>query len=49
MGPKAIAKAFEMKEATVPKRGIGYVAASGSCIRNYGEKEIVEYTDDKKM
>ncbi len=28
-GPKEIAKAFEMKEAETPKRGIVYAAASG--------------------
>ena len=38
VGPKEIAKAFEMKETEMSKRGIGYVAANGSSIKNYGEK-----------
>ena len=46
VGPKEIAKAFEMKETEMSKRGIGYVAANGSSIKNYGEKKIVGYTDD---
>ena len=46
MGPKEIASAFETKETEMSKRGIGYVAANGSSIKNYGEKKIVGYTDD---
>ena len=46
VGPKEIARAFEMKETEMSKRGIGYVAANGSSIKNYGEKKIVGYTDD---
>ncbi len=46
VGPKEIATAFEIKEAEMSKRGIGYAAANGSSIKNYGEEEIVNYTDD---
>ena len=46
VGPKEIAKAFEMKETEMSKRGVGSVAASGISIENYGEKKIVGYTDD---
>ncbi len=46
VGPKEIARAFEMKETEMSRRGIGYVAANGSSIKNYGEKKIVGYTDD---
>ncbi len=46
VGPKEIAKALEIKETEMSKRGTGYVAARGSSIDNYGEKEIVGYTDD---
>ena len=46
VGPKEIARAFEMKETEMSKRGIGYVAANGSSVENYGEKKIVGYTDD---
>ncbi len=41
VGPKEIAKAFEMKETEMSKRGRGHVAANGSSIDNYGEKKIV--------
>ncbi len=40
-GPTEIARAFEMKEAAMSKRGLGDVAANGSGIKNYGEKKIV--------
>jgi hypothetical protein len=46
VGPKEIARAFEMKETLMSKRGIGFIAANGSNIKNYGEKKIVGYTDD---
>ncbi len=45
MGPKEIAKAFEMKDAIVSGGGIGFAAASSSGINNYGEKSIVGHTD----
>ncbi len=41
VGPKEIARAFEMKETAMSKRGVGFVAANGSGIKNYGEKKIV--------
>ncbi len=43
--PKEIAKAFEVKETEMSKRGVGYVVADGSSDKNYGEKNIVGYTD----
>ena len=46
VGPKGIARAFDMKETVMSKKGIGYVAANGSSIKNYGEKRIAGYTDD---
>ncbi len=30
----------------MPRRRIGYVAADGGNVKNYGEKKIVGYTDD---
>ena len=45
-GPKEIAGAFKMRETEMSKRGIGFVAANGSGIKNYGEKKIAGYTDD---
>ncbi len=41
VGPKEIAKAFEMRETEMSKTCIGYVAANGSSIKNYGEKKIL--------
>ncbi len=41
VGPKEKAKALDVKETEMSKRGSGYVAASGSSIKNYGEKKIV--------
>ena len=46
VGPKEIAGAFDMKETVMSKKGIGFVAANGSSIKNYGEKRIAGYTDD---
>ncbi len=46
LGPQALATAFEMKEAVMSRKGVGYVAANGCNIKNYGEKEIWGYTDD---
>ena len=45
MGPKEIAKAFEVKEPIVSRRCIGFASANGCGIKNYGEKEIIGYTD----
>ena len=45
VGPKDVAKAFEMKETAMSKKGIGYIAANGSGIKNFGEKKIVGYTE----
>ncbi len=38
VGPKEISTAFEMKNAEMSKRGIGYVAAGGSSVENYGRR-----------
>ncbi len=45
VGPKEIARALEMKETEMSKRGMGYVAESGGSIENYGEKKIMDNTD----
>ena len=46
VGPKSIAAAFKMRETEMSKKGIGFVAANGSSIKNYGEKVIVGYAGD---
>ena len=46
VGQKNIAAAFKMRETEMSKKGIGFVAANGSSINNYGEKVIVGYADD---
>ncbi len=43
---REVAKAFEIKETAMSKRGVGHVAASGSSVKNYGEKKIVGNSDD---
>ena len=45
VGPKEIAEAPTIKENAMWKKGLGYVAANGSKIRNYGEKRSVGYTE----
>ncbi len=35
-----------MRESEMSKKGIGFVAANGSGIKNYGEKLTAGYTDD---
>ena len=46
VGPKSMAGAFKMRETEMSRKGIGFVAANGSSIQNYGEKMIIGYTDD---
>ncbi len=46
VGPKEIAKAFAKKETDMSNSVAGYIAASGSSIENYGEKNIMGYADD---
>ncbi len=45
VGPNQFAKAFEMKATIVSRRGVGFVAANESWIKNYGEK-IIGYVED---
>ncbi len=40
VAPMEIAKAFETKEPEMSKRGIGYVAASGSSIENAWRRRL---------
>ncbi len=35
-----------MRETEMSRKGIGFVAANGSSIQNYGEKMIIGHTDD---
>ena len=46
VGPKSMAGAFKMRETEMSRKGIGFVAANGSGVKNYGEKMIVGYTDE---
>ena len=48
VGPKEIAKAFEMKETIMSRRGIGCVAANSSWIKNYGEKKVVGHMEERR-
>ena len=38
VGPKEVAKAFEMKETVMSKKGVGFIAANGSGIKNFLER-----------
>ncbi len=39
VGPKEVAKAFATKENVMSKKGLGYVAANWSRIKNYRQKK----------
>ena len=43
--PKCTASAFKLKPTEASRRGIGFVAANGTRIQNYGEKKVIGYTD----
>ncbi len=45
LGPKGTAKAFKMLGAVVFKKGVGYVSANGSNVKNYGGEHILGYTN----
>ena len=38
VGPKDVAKAFNMEQSEMSIEGVGFIAANGSSIKNYGEK-----------
>ena len=46
VGPKEIAGACKMRETEISKKGVGYVAANGSGIKNHGDEMIAGYTDE---
>ena len=46
VAPKEVASAFRVRETEASRRGLGFVAANGTKIKNYGEKQMVGYTDD---
>ncbi len=46
VGPKEIAKVFEMKGTVMSKRGIGHIAATGSNIKKDVEQQNVGHIDD---
>ncbi len=45
VGPEDISKALKLKETATSKKGVGYVAANGSNVTNFGEKRVVGHTD----
>ncbi len=45
VGPKEIAKALKMKANAKSNKDLGYVAANGSKIKNYGERRIVGHAE----
>ena len=46
VAPRSVAKRFELKETSASRRGVGFVAANGSKIQNYGERKVTGYTDE---
>ena len=46
VAPKNVAQKFVLRETPASRRGIGFVAANGSKIQNYGERKVSGYTDD---
>jgi hypothetical protein len=46
VAPKNVAGAFSLMKTKMSEQGIGFVAANGSRIENYGEKQVVGYTDE---
>ena len=46
VAPRHIAKAFKLRETALSKNNIGFVAANGSKIENYGERKVCGYTDE---
>jgi len=46
VAPKDVARAFSLQETAMSRNGIGFVAANGSKISNFGERRVVGYTDE---
>ena len=46
VAPKNVANKFVLKETAASRRGVGFVAANGSKIKNYGERKVTGYTDE---
>jgi hypothetical protein len=46
VAPKDIASAFSLMKTRMSEAGVGFVAANGSKIDNYGEKQVVGYTEE---
>ena len=40
VAPKEVAGAFKIRETEASRRGLGFVAANGTKIKNYGEKQV---------
>jgi hypothetical protein len=46
VAPPNIAEAFSVMKTRMSEAGVGFVAANGSKIENFGEKQVVGYTDE---
>lgn len=46
VAPENGAQEFVLRETPASRRRIGFVAANGSKIQNYGERKVSGYTDD---
>ena len=46
VAPRNVGKAFNLRETAMSKNNVGFVAANGSKIANFGERTVTGYTDD---
>jgi hypothetical protein len=46
VAPLDIASAFSVMKTRMSEAGVGFVAANGSKIENFGERQVVGYTDE---
>lgn len=46
VAPKNVARAFKLHETEMSRNKVGFVAANGTKIGNYGERKVCGYTED---
>ena len=46
VAPRSVGKAFNLRETVMSKNNVGFVAANGSKISNFGERTVTGCTDD---
>ena len=48
VAPRSVGKAFNLRETVMSKNNVGFVAANGSKISNFGERTVIGFTDDEE-